>query len=74
MNDKLRHYDFERLVQEARMERSIAIGNAIANAANAVCNGFERAFALIAHGVSSAWTGHAPRSADSLPHSAPTRR
>jgi len=51
--------DFEALIREAQLERSAAIGNAIGSVVGLASRGIERAFALIAHGVSAAWVGHA---------------
>ena len=63
MNDqRLDYVDYESLIRRARMERSIALGNAIANGVGRLTSGIARAFAIIAHGVSSAWLGHTSES------------
>jgi hypothetical protein len=42
MKEDLNYRDFDRLVQEARMQRSIALGNAIAGVAHWIWRGGER--------------------------------
>ena len=60
MNDqRLDYVDYESLIRQARMERSIALGNALANGVGHLTSGVSRAFAIIAHAISSAWIGHA---------------
>jgi hypothetical protein len=48
MNEELRHYDYQRLVEEARLQRSIALGNAIAHGLAALARGFKLLIAKIA--------------------------
>jgi hypothetical protein len=42
MKNDLNYHDFDRLVQEARMQRSVALGNAIAGVAHWFWRGGER--------------------------------
>ena len=63
MSEHLQYSDYERLIREARMQRSMALGNAIANVVGWASSGVARAFAIVAHGVSSAWDGHISPSA-----------
>ena len=42
MKNELNYHDFDRLVQEARMQRSHALGTAIARLAHCICRGGER--------------------------------
>ena len=47
MNNHIAHHDFESLIREARLERSMAIGNALAN----VVIGAGRAIAKLATAI-----------------------
>jgi hypothetical protein len=49
MNRPELYVDFDKLIREARMERSMAIGNAIAGVIAAASRGIERAIALLFH-------------------------
>lgn len=60
MNEELRHYDYERLIQEARMQRSIALGNAIAGLAHLIWRGGEHAVGAVARVMHSGRPGHRP--------------
>ena len=48
MTTKITRVDFDALVREARIERSLAIGNAIASVVAAASNGIGRAVRAIA--------------------------
>ena len=64
---RVRHadVDYDKPIREKRLERTLAIGNAIASVAGVESKGTDRAFAVIAHGTSGAWVGHASRRASS---------
>jgi hypothetical protein len=51
MTTNINRVDFDALVREARIERSVAIGNAIASGVAAVWRAGERVFATIARGT-----------------------
>ena len=50
MTNNIDGVDFDALVRQARMERSLAIGNAIAGVVAGVSRAISRAFATIARG------------------------
>ena len=61
MTNTVTRVDFDALVRQARMERSLAIGNAIAGGIAAIWRGAERAFGTIARGPDRAThAGHPP--------------
>ena len=53
--------DFEKIVREARMERSMAIAGALASGIAAISHGFDRLIALIAGGLHGAKHAQDPR-------------
>ena len=48
MTTNVNNVDFDALVRQARIERSLAIGNAIASIVGAASNGIERAVRAVA--------------------------
>ncbi|MEO8135447.1 MAG: hypothetical protein ABI831_15875 [Betaproteobacteria bacterium] len=49
MNDQHNYFDYEALIREARMERSLVIGRAIANGVGALSSLVSRANAALWH-------------------------
>ena len=50
--------DFDALVRAARMERSLAIANAISSVVSAASNGINRLFATVVRGASTSFDGN----------------
>lgn len=51
MKNSLQNVDFDSIVNEARMERSIAIASAISDVVAMISRGFDRVFSSTAHAV-----------------------
>jgi len=54
MNDHLDYTDYEKLIRTARMERSIALGNAIASVVNALVSAFRHGIQALTAGSGKA--------------------